>query len=571
MHRGTNSYLVTSGRPDTMVARFIDRASSDPVRAAFVMYPMGALKAFSRLSWGDWITESRSACGALLSLHTARGSRVAIFADNRALWPVAALGALMCGLVPVAIHPQCKPDEVAAQLTDCGASVVIVDTVARFKMLQSLQSSLSQKLTVVCDDLEPLRASVAEGVYEWESWCRAGAKALDEYEPMRNQLAERIEQLQASDPAFMTYESGHAVMMTHENVIASTTAIVSTFGLTHSDRVSSYKSLHEPFEMQLAVFGTICAGYTTALLEHATDAFSSARQFETSVFSGAPRAFGRIREAFEVAHANGSYLRDTTCEMLGRHCRLALLYGEVLPEQLHRDLRSGGVALATVYGTSWQICICTNGPQKFEDMAIGTPVAGIETRLGDHDELLVKRSAHTIAARANAAPTMTDAEWLPTGDRVETLVSGSYRILGKVRDLLEFENGRKFEPHSIEASLSALPLVAHAVCHADGADSMVAILSLNRSAVETWALKQGIAMPWEALVTLPLVYEELARGVEHINAQFPSTERITAFAPTDLEFSVHSGELNDAGEVVRGVVASRFRHVIAELHKQRSF
>lgn len=570
MHRGTNSYLVESGRPDTIVARFIDRASADPVRTAFVTYPMGALKALSRITWGDWITESRSACGALLSLHAAKGSRMAIFADNRALWPTALLGALMCGLTPVAIHPQCTPDEVAAQLNDCGASVVIVDTIARFKLLRSLQASLPANMIIVCDDLEPLRTSVAEGVYEWESWCRAGAKALDDYEPMRRLLAERIETVQARDIAFVTYDSGHAVKITHENVVASTTTVVNTFGLTHADRLSSHRPLNEPFEMQLAVFGSICAGYTTALLEHASDAFSATRQFEATVFSGGPRKFDRLRESFDVAHASGHYLRDATCEMLGRHCRLALLYGDVLLEQLYRDLRSGGVALATVYGTTRQTCICANGPQKFEDNAIGVPMAGVETRLGAYDELLVKRSAHAIAAAGNSGLPLDESEWLHTGDRVETLGAGSYRVVGHVRDLLKLENGHSVAPDSIEASLAALPLVAHAVCDANGLGSIVSVLALDRIAVEAWALKQGVAMPWKALVALPLVYEELARGVEHINAQFTSDERITAFAPTDLEFSVHSGELNEAGEIVRPVVAARFRHVFAELHQHRN-
>lgn len=138
-----------------------------------------------------------------------------------------------------------------------------------------------------------------------------------------------------------------------------------------------------------------------------------------------------------------------------------------------------------------------------------------------------------------------------------------------MKDMLEFSSGRLFAPHLIEASLAAMPLVAYAVCDADGVHSLVSVLSLDRRAVEDWAFARGVVATWEALVEHPLVYEELARGVAAVNARYEPGERIHAFAPTDLEFSVHGGELDESGALVRPTIASRFRHVFAELHQHR--
>lgn len=148
-------------------------------------------------------------------------------------------------------------------------------------------------------------------------------------------------------------------------------------------------------------------------------------------------------------------------------------------------------------------------------------------------------------------------------------MSGSFRIVGELNEMLKFSSGRLMVPHPIEASLTALLLVAHAVCDADGVNSLVAVLSLDRQAVVEWALTRGVVAPWEALVEHPLVYQELARGVAAVNAQHEPGERITGFTPTDLEFNVHTGELDDSGGLVRSVIASRFRHVFAELHQHR--
>ena len=143
-------------RPDTIVAQFINRASCDPERVAFTLYPMGALQPLGTLKWGDWLTSARAASGALLAQHAHAGDRVAIIANNREVWPVAAMAIAMCGMVTVAIPPNGSAEMVLAQLSDSGARFVIVDTVARFKMLRALQHRLPQPITIVCDDLEPL-------------------------------------------------------------------------------------------------------------------------------------------------------------------------------------------------------------------------------------------------------------------------------------------------------------------------------------------------------------------------------------------------------------------------------
>ena len=138
-----------------------------------------------------------------------------------------------------------------------------------------------------------------------------------------------------------------------------------------------------------------------------------------------------------------------------------------------------------------------------------------------------------------------------------------------MKDMLKFSSGRLIAPNPIESSLAALPLVAHAVCDADGMNSLVAVLSLDRRITVAWAFARGVVAPWEALVEHPLVYEELARGVAAVNAKYEPGEQVNAFAPTDLEFGVHSGELDDSGALVRPIIASRFRHVFAELHQTR--
>ena len=569
--------IAAVNRPDTIVARFVSRASSDPERMAFTLYPMGALQSLGSVTWGEWLTGSRAVSGAFLAGHGNVGDRVAIFAENRAIWPVAAMGIAMSGMVVVAIPPSGSPDDVFAQLEDSGSTYVIVDTIARFKMIRAMQHKLSRSIIIVCDDLEPLRSSVAEGVFEWETWCRYGARALNEFAVLRERLAQRLDGNSAERMASITYSEGSSIgiVRTFETRLADAQAIGEILGLSFTDRLTCSQSLSQPFHATLCIDVAVLSGAAVELIEHEGDAFSASRNFEATVFAGSSRSLSQVHEAMLIAGQSGGYSRDTICEYVGRHCRLIATADDVCSAAFAKELGSGGVKLVTLYGSEWQTCISVNGPEQFADRAIGAAFSNVAVRIGDHGELQVGRSAHTAAGCYNRndcydAAFSGDGQWHGTGHRVERSMSGSFRIVGRMRDMLEFATGRLFEPHAIESSLAALPLVAHAVCQADGVDSLVAILSLDRRRVEDWALMRGVVAPWEALVEHPVIYEELARGVESINAQHDVGERVKAFAPTDLEFSVHTGELDDSGELVRSVIDHRFRHVFAELHQRRT-
>ncbi len=575
MHTGAPPETTAAHRPDTLVARFINRASGDPARVAYVTYPMGGLHALASLTWGEWITRSRAASGAFLAQHAEAGHRVAIYADNRELWPVAAMGIAMTGMVMVSIPPNGSADAVQAQLANSDVRFVVVDTLARFKMLRALVGGLSRPITIICDDLEPLRSSVAEGVYEWETWCRYGAQALHDYPVLRDRLTERLDALRPESAATITYvpECSVGIVRTLETRLADATLLATALSVTDTDRVVCAQSFSQPFESLLGIDVQIVSGSAVALVEHVSDAFRAARHFDATILAASSNETAQLRDGIATANRSGEYLRDTICEYVGRHCRLIVTAEETCLASFQRDLQRGGVALATVYGSEWQTCICMNGPTRFEDAAIGVAFENVGVRISEHAELQVRRSSHTAAGSyqrsddADAAFS-SDGAWHCTGQRVERAMSGSFRVVGHMRDMLEFATGRLIAPHAIEASLAALPLVAHAVCEADGLNSLVAVLSLDRHRVEAWTMARGVVAPWEALVEHPLVYEELARGVAQVNATLDASDRITAFTPTDLEFSVHTGELDDAGAVVRPVMASRFRHVFAELHQR---
>ena len=160
---------------------------------------------------------------------------------------------------------------------------------------------------------------------------------------------------------------------------------------------------------------------------------------------------------------------------------------------------------------------------------------------------------------------------MSTGVRAEVLPSGAYRQVDDMGNVLQLAHGVAVLTTQIEQLLSALPLVAHAVCEGDEAETLVAVLSLDHRATTQWADARGLRLPWDALVLHPLVHEALALGVAQVNARLHNdlgrSVHIAAFLPTDLAFTETSGELTPDLALNRSVVTHRFRHVFADLRR----
>lgn len=569
-----------AGRADTIVSRFLDRAARDPERNVCTVFPMGALNSLGTMNWGDWATRARACAGSFLAMRLEKGSRIAIYSSNRELWPVAALAAAMTGAVSIGLAIDNEPEELRAQVDDADPAVVIVDTLARLKVLRSVQGQLRKPFAIVCDDLEPLRASSAESLFEWESWLRDGARALEQYEPLRALLATRLETLAPHDVASITYKrrTTVGVMHSHAAVLKTAAAITDAFSITHEDRLAVEGPFSDALESAVGIHVPILSGSPIALVEHGGEVLHAARLHGATVVCGSEATLDEINFKLSRTRMNHENLREAVIPALGRDCRMLLFASDGVSTGAGDDLRAAGVALATVYGIEEQVCICRNGPDDWHSDAVGEVFPGVEVRLSNVGELEVRRGLMTSVGYREKMSAFQDrfsddGAWLRTAQRFERVNLNGHanvlRAIGGIADIIKLPGGASTNAVSLEAALASIPHVAHAVCSGAPDQSLVAVLSLRRREVEAWALSQGVVAPWAALVEHPLVYDALARGVAEVNATREGHERVSAFASTDLEFSVHTGELDFRGQVNRPTVLARFEHVFAELHNRR--
>ncbi|HXH05135.1 MAG TPA: AMP-binding protein, partial [Vicinamibacterales bacterium] len=221
-----------------------------------------------------------------------------------------------------------------------------------------------------------------------------------------------------------------------------------------------------------------------------------------------------------------------------------------LSPDTQRYFRMLGFDVLQVYGLTETTAICTMDiPGAAVPGAVGVAIDGIEMRLGERDEILV-RGPHLFAGYWNRPEATAEAMrggWFHTGDRGEVDARGYWRILGRVKHLVVLASGHNVAPEPIEEQL--LPAIP-------GAEHVVIV---------------GHGRPWlAALVSGRVAEADVRRAVDAINRDAPHYRRIRAFHILEEPLTVASGLLTANGKVRRDAVAARYAAVIDRLYREQA-
>jgi long-chain acyl-CoA synthetase len=123
---------------------------------------------------------------------------------------------------------------------------------------------------------------------------------------------------------------------------------------------------------------------------------------------------------------------------------------------------------------------------------VGTPLANVEVRVGEGDELLTRSPGVMLGYWDNPAATaaMIDAEgWLHTGDRVRIDEQGHIFITGRLKEILVLANGEKVPPADMEMAIIMDPWFEQVMVIGDGRPFLSALIVFN---IERWIIEAGI-------------------------------------------------------------------------------
>lgn len=558
---------------DTLLHRFLDRALAQRAEVALAVLPRGATALGPAITWGAWYDASRALALALLAHDLPVGGTVLVFADNRPLWPIVDVAVLMARGVSVGAYPTSAATQLAAQLRDCGARFVFVDTAERLELVGRAQSEVPWRLHVVMDDAPPLASFPSLRVSAFTDF--AAARGPRGEASLLGEFAQRLVAISPTDDAMLIYTSGSTgepkgARITHRYLSASAASIAHVLGLTASDSGIAFLPFCHAAERVFGLYTRIHCGMSAVLVEAPEDVWRAAQLFEPTVFGGLPRLFEKLHAATRDAESP-EVAREILASRVGRRLRRATSGGAALPVHVARELEALGVTVLGAYGQTEHLCVAMNRPEAYRHDAVGLPMPGTEVRLDAAGELLVRRGSLTFSgyhgrAQATQEAFTADGEWLRTGDLAAIDADGMLRITGRRKELIALSNGKKVAPLPVEQALMASPLVSVAVCQGEGERFLSAALLLDRHEVERFAAARGVHGRWPDLVEHREVRAALQAHVDVVNAERSRPEQVRAYVVSALAIGDIPDALTPTHKVRRDAVSLHLRAAFTALY-----
>lgn len=566
-------------------------AAGRPEPAYLVRDDDDAWQPVSRAEAGRAIEELAA---GLLALGVERGDRVALLSRTRLEWVLCDFALASIGAVSVPIYPTSSAIECAYVLGNAGATAVVCENPEQYAKIAPLRAELEALERVVVFDGAPGSAITLADL-------RQRGRAALERRP--EAVLEASGQVGDDDLLTIIYTSGttgppKGCLLTHRHYRAMTDVVAAVPDLFRDgDRVLLYLPLAHNFARLVGYLGA-AAGFTLAFCPDVADVPQALRDVRPTILPTVPRLLEKAQAAIrqsieEAAGAKGRLARwalatgrqaslvrqrggrlppalgmrlvladrlvlEKIRARFGGELRLAVSGGAPLAAEVAELFHAVGILVLEGYGlTECTTASHMNLPGRFRFGTVGLPLAGVEVRLADDGEVLLR--GETVFAgywgddRATREVLAEDG-WLLTGDVGSIDADGFLTIVDRKKDIIITAGGKNVSPQNLENALKSSPLVSQALVIGDRRPYLTALLTVDEDA----AAKVG-ASATEARVLVE-------QAVAEVNRHLGRVEQVKRFAVLERDFLRERGELTPTLKLRRRVCEEHFRDEIDALY-----
>jgi long-chain acyl-CoA synthetase len=231
-----------------------------------------------------------------------------------------------------------------------------------------------------------------------------------------------------------------------------------------------------------------------------------------------------------------------------------------------------GVPVMEGYGmteTSTSSTVNRPEPGGFRFGSVGKPQQGVEVRIGDDGEVLIKGPNIFQGYYKNEDATRETLEdgWLHTGDLGRLDEDGFLYITGRKKDIIITAGGKNITPANLENGLKQSRWISQAVVIGDRRPYLIALVTLDPEEAPALAEQLGLddgSLP--ALSQNEAVRAEVQKVVDEVNSHVGPVEQIKRFEILDHDLSQETGELTPTLKVKRNVVHEKFADVVDRVY-----
>ena len=276
--------------------------------------------------------------------------------------------------------------------------------------------------------------------------------------------------------------------------------------------------------------------------------------FVQSIYSRAKAAWirkqdgtSKLLDSMWLSLANTAIFPTIRKKMIGRRLRALICGSAPLAMETQQFFMMLGIPVLQSYGLTETTAICTlDDPDHYEAGRVGPAIPGIEMKLGENEEIVVRgpnifpgywnRSQETAKALRDG--------WFHTGDQGEVDPSGNWRIVGRIKNLIILGSGHNIAPEPIEEKvLQQLPGAVQVVLVGNGKGYL------------------------SAIITGEVTAEKAQAAIERVNPGLPHYKQLRGFHIRKEAFTIENGLLTANGKLKRDLIARELRNEIEDMYR----
>jgi long-chain acyl-CoA synthetase len=588
-----------------------ERARTLPDSVAFRSKHLGI---YRERRWPDYAALVAHAARALQTFGIKKGERVAIMGDVCEEWMICDLAAQSLGAIVYGIYPTASAAEVEYQMRNGGACVFIAEDQEYVDRILPIADSLPDLRAVVVLDDSAMFGYAHEKLHRFGDMLEATEK------PDLAWLEALIADLKPEDLAFIVYTSGttghpKGALITHGKHLAATDTVVAHYPTLREKphRTVVYLPMCHVLGRDVAITLPLMSQLVPHFGEDPEDMATTFFEVAPTALFTVPRYLQKFASHVLVGMLNSSKVKRVTYDLAMRFARehtkrrwsgtttaaqealyrglhaavfkpilnklgfdqleLVVSGGAALPAETMALWHMYGVNLVEMYGQTEEaggIISGQRGPFP-RPGNVGTVVGGLDLRLSDEGEILVRGPDlfEGYWHNEDATREIKSADgWLRTGDIGEWR-DGALRLIDRARDFIVTAGGKTISPSFIENVLRASPYVAEAVVFGHGRKYLTAIIEIDFDTVADWARANDVAYTgFTSLAAHPRIEKLIKAEIDRGNAELARVEQIKSFRilPKALDPEDEGEPVTPTRKVKRNQMYERFKALVEGMY-----
>ena len=559
------------------------------------------------VSWAEAGKQVSALASGLRGLGIKPGDRVGLISESRPEWPIADLAIMAAGGITVPAYITNGIADHRHVLEDAGASAVIISTLALAKkVLPAAKEAAGVKFAITMEII-PEDSTHGISTHLWDTLISTQNNGLETLEAATRDIAR-------NDTACLIYTSGtggtpKGVMLSHGAILCNcsgSTEMLEEIGL-NDEVFLSFLPLSHSYEHTAGQFFPIMIGAQIYYAEGIDKLAQNMGEVHPTLMTAVPRLYevmhDRIRHGvkqkgglseklFELTTTLGRkhyenpeslslceriqnklmtrLVREKVKDRFGGQLKALISGGAPLNYDIGIFFTALGVRLLQGYGqTESAPVISCNPPSHNRIETVGVPMAGVQCRIAEDGEIVVRGELVMQGYWNNSEATAEVIKdgWLYTGDIGEFDLDGHLRITDRKKDIIVNSGGDNIAPQRIEGMLTAQPEISQAMVFGDKRPHLVALIVPDEELTVMWAEKNGLeSKPYDSLIENNSFFSLISEAVDRVNNDLSVIEKVRRLTLTTEAFTIDNGMMTPTLKIRRHIINAKYSETLEALY-----